>query len=111
MLTIQPESKNTNSGFKETFRSLVTDYYLISTIINLFAKGSSVLIALGIYFFILSAVPSAIEYYMEVSLLSTLIFAVFILFPLQEKFSGKLKSILISEYLSDDPRSSRLAYR
>ncbi|ALE41341.1 hypothetical protein KQY10_20135 [Leptospira interrogans] len=111
MLTILPESKNTNSGFKETFRSLVTDYYLISTIINLFAKGSSVLIALGIYFFILSTVPSAIEYYMEVSLLSTLIFAVFILFPLQEKFSGKLKSILISEYLSDDPRSSRLAYR
>ncbi len=111
MLTILPESKNTNSRFKETFRSLVTDYYLISTIINLFAKGSSVLIALGIYFFILSAVPNAIEYYMEVSLLSTLIFAVFILFPLQEKLSGKLKSILISEYLSDDPRSSRLAYR
>ncbi|EMO55191.1 hypothetical protein [Leptospira noguchii] len=111
MLTILPENKNTNKGFKETFRSLITDYYLISTIINLFAKGSSVLIALGIYFFILSTVPSAIEYYMEVSLLSTLMFAVFILFPLQEKLSGKLKSILISEYLSDDPRSSRLAYR
>lgn len=111
MLTTLPESKNTQRGFKETFRSLVTDYYLISGIINLFAKGTSVLIALGFYFFILSVFPTAIEYYMEVSLLSTLIFAVFIIFPLQEKLSGKLKSILISEYLSDDPRSSRLAYR
>ncbi|EMF79765.1 hypothetical protein LEP1GSC188_1620 [Leptospira weilii serovar Topaz str. LT2116] len=111
MLTTLPESKNTERGFKETFRFLITDYYLISGIINLFAKGTSVLIALGFYFFILSVFPTAIEYYMEVSLLSTLIFAVFIIFPLQEKFSGKLKSILISEYLSDDPRSSRLAYR
>ncbi|MGQ2872730.1 hypothetical protein, partial [Leptospira santarosai] len=111
MLTTLPESKNNQRGFRETFRSLVTDYYLISGIINLFAKGTSVLISLGFYFFILSVFPTAIEYYMEVSLLSTLIFSVFIVFPLQEKLSGKLKSILISEYLSDDPRSSRLAYR
>ncbi|PJZ59801.1 hypothetical protein [Leptospira adleri] len=111
MLTILPESENNQPGFKEAFRSLVTDYYLISGIINLFAKGISILIALGLYFFILSVIPTAIEYYMEVSLLSTLMFAVFVLFPLQEKLSGKLKSILISEYLSDDPRSSRMAYR
>ncbi|PJZ56981.1 hypothetical protein [Leptospira barantonii] len=111
MLTTLPENEDTQPGFKESFRSLVTDYYLISGIINLFAKGISILIALGLYFFVLTVIPTAIEYYMEVSLLSTLIFAVFILFPLQEKLSGKLKSILISEYLSDDPRSSRLAYR
>lgn len=90
MLTTLPESKNTQRGFKETFRSLVTDYYLISGIINLFAKGTSVLIALGFYFFILSVFPTAIEYYMEVSLLSTLIFAVFIIFPLQENSAVSL---------------------
>ncbi|EQA54072.1 hypothetical protein [Leptospira kmetyi] len=111
MLTTLPENEDIQPGFKEAFRSLVTDYYLISGIINLFAKGISILIALALYFFVLTVIPTAIEYYMEVSLLSTLIFAVFILFPLQEKLSGKLKSILISEYLSDDPRSSRLAYR
>lgn len=111
MLTILPDSTNKQPGFREAFRSLVTDYYLISGIINLFAKGISIVIALGLYFFILSVIPTAIEYYMEVSLLSTLMFAVFVLFPLQEKLSGKLKSILISEYLSDDPRSSRMAYR
>ncbi|AOP32605.1 hypothetical protein A0128_01170 [Leptospira tipperaryensis] len=111
MLTILPESENNQPGFREAFRSLVTDYYLISGIINLFAKGISILIALGLYFFILSMIPTAIEYYMEVSFLSTLLFAVFVIFPLQEKLSGKLKSILISEYLSDDPRSSRMAYR
>ncbi|MCG6166432.1 hypothetical protein LFX25_01020 [Leptospira sp. FAT2] len=111
MLTTLPDNEENQIGFREAFRSLVTDYYLISGIINLFAKGISILIALGLYFFILSVIPAAIEYYMEVSLLSTLIFAVFIIFPLQEKLSGKLKSILISEYLSDDPRSSQLAYR
>lgn len=111
MLTTLPENEDIQPGFKEAFRSLVTDYYLISGIINLFAKGISILIALALYFFVLTVIPTAIEYYMEVSLLSTLIFALFILFPLQEKLSGKLKSILISEYLSDDPRSSRLAYR
>ncbi|AYV56164.1 hypothetical protein EFP84_12010 [Leptospira kmetyi] len=111
MLTTLPENEDIQPGFKEAFRSLVTDYYLISGIINLFAKGISILIALALYFFVLTVIPTAIEYYMEVSLLSTLIFAVFILFPLQEKLSGKLKSVLISEYLSDDPRSSRLAYR
>ncbi|TGL78365.1 hypothetical protein [Leptospira yasudae] len=111
MLTTLPDNEENQIGFREAFRSLVTDYYLISGIINLFAKGISILVALGLYFFILSVIPAAIEYYMEVGLLSTLIFAVFIIFPLQEKLSGKLKSILISEYLSDDPRSSRLAYR
>ncbi|MBM9577511.1 hypothetical protein JWG45_10135 [Leptospira sp. 201903070] len=111
MLTILPDNDNNQPGFKEAFRYLVTDYYLISGIINLFAKGISILIALGLYFFILSVIPTAIEYYMEVSFLSTLLFAVFVIFPLQEKLSGKLKSILISEYLSDDPRSSRMAYR
>ncbi|RHX82175.1 hypothetical protein DLM76_06765 [Leptospira yasudae] len=111
MLTTLPDNEENQIGFREAFRSLVTDYYLISGIINLFAKGISILVALGVYFFILSVIPAAIEYYMEVGLLSTLIFAVFIIFPLQEKLSGKLKSILISEYLSDDPRSSRLAYR
>lgn len=111
MLTTLPENEDSQPGFKEAFRSLVTDYYLISGIINLFVKGISILVASGLYFFFLTVIPTAIEYYMEVSLLSTLIFAVFILFPLQEKLGGKLKSILISEYLSDDPRSSRLAYR
>ncbi|TGK28177.1 hypothetical protein EHQ12_12895 [Leptospira gomenensis] len=111
MPTIQPERDDSGSGIREYFRSLITDYYLISGIINLFAKGISILIALGIYFVVLSFIPAAIEYYMEVSLLSTLIFAVFIIFPLQEKLSGVLKSVLISEYLSDDPRSSRIAYR
>ncbi|XDD50416.1 hypothetical protein AB3N59_00960 [Leptospira sp. WS92.C1] len=111
MPTILPERDDSWPGFRDWFRSLVTDYYLISGIINLFSKGISILIALGLYFFTLSMIPAAIEYYMEVSLLFTLIFAVFIIFPLQEKLSGKLKSILISEYLSDDPRSSRMAYR
>ncbi|MCE9501717.1 MAG: hypothetical protein K8R21_14640, partial [Leptospira sp.] len=54
---------------------------------------------------------SDILYSQEISMTATVIFSVISIFPLQEYLITRLKSVLLSEYLSDDPLSARLAHR
>ncbi len=92
-------------------KTLFSDLRFVSYLITLAVRLMGVLALLGLYEFTVNILPREIEFISEIAVLTCLVFGVFGILPVQEKISGFLKSAFVSEYLSDDPGSSRLAHR
>lgn len=92
-------------------KTLFSDLRFIASIITLVVRLLGVFTVLGIYEFTVLILPKEIEFVSEIAVLICLVFGVFAILPVEEKISGFLKSVFVSEYLSDDPGSSRIAHR
>ncbi|EIE02052.1 hypothetical protein [Leptospira licerasiae] len=92
-------------------KTYFSDLRLISSAITVAVRLLSVFVVLGLYELSIYVLPKEIEFVSEIAVLLCLVFGVFAILPIQEKISGFLKSTFVSEYLSDDPGSSRLAHR
>ncbi|TGK02970.1 hypothetical protein EHQ53_05755 [Leptospira langatensis] len=92
-------------------KTFFSDLRFVSSLITIAVRLAAVFTVLGLYEFTIFVLPKEIEFVSEIAVLTCLVFGVFGILPIQEKISGFLKSTFVSEYLSDDPGSSRLAHR
>ncbi|TGK06977.1 hypothetical protein EHO59_02330 [Leptospira semungkisensis] len=92
-------------------KTFFSDLRFVSSLITLAVRLTAVFTVLGLYELSMFLLPKEIEFVSEIAVLTCLVFGVFGILPIQEKVSGFLKSTFVSEYLSDDPGSSRLAHR
>lgn len=92
-------------------KTLFSDLRFIASLITLCVRLLGVFAVIGIYETAIFTLPKEIEYVSEIAVLTCLVFGVFAILPVEEKVSGFLKSVFVSEYLSDDPGSSRMAHR
>ncbi|PJZ69941.1 hypothetical protein CH373_13160 [Leptospira perolatii] len=92
-------------------KTLFTDHRIASSLITLIVRILGVIFVLLLFEICLNYLPKEIEYVREISVLTCLVFGVLFVIPAQDKVSSFLKSTFVSEYLSDDPGSSRIAHR
>ncbi|EQA45730.1 hypothetical protein LEP1GSC050_3172 [Leptospira broomii serovar Hurstbridge str. 5399] len=92
-------------------KSFFSDHRISSAIITLSVRIFGVLAVLSIYEVCINFLPREIEFVSEIGVLTSLMFGVFAVLPIQEKIGGFLKATFVSEYLSNDPGSSRMAHR
>ncbi|TGK18099.1 hypothetical protein EHO61_11655 [Leptospira fluminis] len=92
-------------------KAFFSDHRIASAIITIFVRLFGVIAVLTAYEICINFLPKEIEFVREIGVLTSLIFGVFAVLPMQEKIAGFLKVTFVSEYLSNDPGSSRMAHR
>ncbi|MBE7413515.1 MAG: hypothetical protein L6Q54_14170 [Leptospiraceae bacterium] len=98
--------------FKSIYQYLsLFDYRIKSSLISFSLKLTSGFISIIIYLMIKKKIPSDITYPDEISLLVTIVISIIGIFPVQEYLYSYFRNLFLSEYLTDDSLSAKIAYR
>ncbi len=87
------------------------DYRIKSVVISSSIKLASGLICVFIYLLIKRKIPADIAFPEEISFVTTMVISIVGIFPAQERLLSYFRSKFLSEYLSDDRLSARIAHK
>ncbi len=88
-----------------------SDYRIKSSAISVSMKVLSGILSVSMYLTIKKGIPSDIAYPQEISFLTTMVISIVLIFPFQEKTLSYLNGLFLSEYLSDDRLSAKIAHK
>lgn len=90
---------------------LPSEYRTKSIFINIGMRLMTIILTLISYYYISFLIPRAIGYSLEISMIATIVITVILIVPLQEYLETAIKKKYLSEFLFDDPLTSKSARR